>query len=66
MSDAALLAAFSLYGVLAGFVVVRLSRHRTRRGREWQALVLAGWFACALSLTLAAAFFGYAAYHALR
>ena len=51
-------AAFA-YGLVAGFLLVRLRRGRVRSGREWTLLSYAGWLILALSFTLAAALIGY-------
>jgi hypothetical protein len=47
-------AAFA-YGLVAGFLLVRLRRHRRRQEREPTLLIHAGWLVLALSFTLAAA-----------
>ena len=44
-----------LYGALAGFLLLRLSRQRVLRAGEERVLVAAGWVMTTLSLTLAAA-----------
>lgn len=48
-----------LYGALVGFVLYRLRKSSRARDRGTLAL---GWLAAAMSLTLAAALFGYAAW----
>ncbi len=44
-----------LYGLAAGFVILRLGRNRRRRAGDSKLLVAAGWILVGLSFALAAA-----------